>query len=136
MAGVPNGIVRSEPGSGGYHAVAIGKCERRSSIGRGKEPRRKTMSWRNSRTGMAVGAAALLAWSISPQLRSQEPPLRTATVLASATFYRDVLPILQSHCQECHRAGGIAPMAFEQFEQSKPFADAIRTATRQKSMPP
>jgi mono/diheme cytochrome c family protein len=94
------------------------------------------MSWRNSRTGMAVGAAALLAWSISPQLRSQEPPLRTATVLAPATFYRDVLPILQSHCQECHRAGGIAPMAFEQFEQSKPFADAIRTATQQKRMPP
>ena len=27
-------------------------------------------------------------------------------------------------------------MAFEQFEQTKPFADAIRTATQQKSMPP
>ncbi len=94
------------------------------------------MRWGNSRTGVAVGAAALLAWWISPQLRSQEPPRPSATVAVSATFYRDVLPILESHCQECHRAGGIAPMAFERFEQSKPFADAIRTATRQKSMPP
>src|ERR1700722_5047071 len=95
-----------------------------------------TMRWGNSRTGVAVGAAALLAWWISPQLRSQEPPPPSAAVAASATFYRDVLPILQSHCQECHRTGGIAPMAFERFEQSKPFADAIRTATWQKSMPP
>ncbi len=22
------------------------------------------------------------------------------------TFYRDVLPVFQAHCQECHRPGG------------------------------
>ncbi|HEV1995473.1 MAG TPA: cytochrome c, partial [Candidatus Acidoferrum sp.] len=52
------------------------------------------------------------------------------------TFYRDVLPILEQHCQSCHRAGGIAPMPFETYEETRPFADAIRRATQEKSMPP
>jgi hypothetical protein len=52
------------------------------------------------------------------------------------TFYRDVLPILQRHCQSCHRAGGIAPMAFESYKQTFLYAEAIRRATQEKSMPP
>jgi hypothetical protein len=54
----------------------------------------------------------------------------------AVTFYRDVLPILQQHCQTCHRAGGIAPMALVTLEQARPFAEAIRGSTRNKSMPP
>ena len=38
------------------------------------------------------------------------------------TFYKDVLPILQGQCQECHRAGGIAPMAFETYEETRRYA--------------
>jgi hypothetical protein len=52
------------------------------------------------------------------------------------TFYKDVLPILQEHCQPCHRAGGIAPMAFETYEETKRFAGAIRVATQNRTMPP
>jgi mono/diheme cytochrome c family protein len=52
------------------------------------------------------------------------------------TFYQDVLPILERHCQSCHRAGGIAPMAFESYKQTSPYAEAIRRATAEKSMPP
>ena len=55
---------------------------------------------------------------------------------AKATYYRDVLPILQRHCEGCHRAEGIAPMAFETYEQTWPFAGAIRAATQAKTMPP
>jgi Copper type II ascorbate-dependent monooxygenase, C-terminal domain len=52
------------------------------------------------------------------------------------TFYRDVLPILQERCQVCHRAGGIAPMAFEAYENTRGYAAAIQAATRNRSMPP
>ncbi len=52
------------------------------------------------------------------------------------TFYRDVLPVLEQHCQSCHRAGGIAPIPFETYEETRPFAGAIRRATQEKSMPP
>lgn len=54
----------------------------------------------------------------------------------SPTFYRDVLPILQQNCQNCHRAGNIAPIAFESYEQTRPFAAAIRHAVEERTMPP
>ena len=52
------------------------------------------------------------------------------------TFYRDVLPILQQHCQACHRARGIAPMTFETFQLTRTYADAIRVSTENRTMPP
>jgi hypothetical protein len=55
---------------------------------------------------------------------------------AQPTFYRDVLPILAAHCLECHRAGGIAPMALETYDQARTYAMAIQTATAQRTMPP
>ena len=54
----------------------------------------------------------------------------------SATFYRDVLPILQERCQVCHRASGIAPLRFETYEQTRPYAASIAAAARDRSMPP
>lgn len=55
---------------------------------------------------------------------------------APATFYREVLPILQQHCQVCHRNGGIAPMPFESYRQTQLFARAISKAAEEKTMPP
>jgi len=52
------------------------------------------------------------------------------------TFYRDVLPILQNRCQECHRQGQMAPMAFSTYQQTRPWAKAIREAVRTRKMPP
>ncbi len=61
---------------------------------------------------------------------------QSAPTMNPPTFYRDVLPILELHCQSCHRAGGIAPMPFETYEETRPFAGAIARATQDKSMPP
>src|SRR5258708_33941929 len=52
------------------------------------------------------------------------------------TYYRDVVPILRGHCEVCHRTGGIAPMSFASYEQTRRYADAIRFATQNRSMPP
>jgi hypothetical protein len=52
------------------------------------------------------------------------------------TFYRDVLPILQQKCQRCHRAGEIGPMRLLTYEQTRPWAKAIREAVLTKKMPP
>jgi hypothetical protein len=52
------------------------------------------------------------------------------------TFYRDVLRLLQGHCQVCHRAGGIAPMAFENYEETRRYAVAMQAAVQSRSMPP
>jgi len=64
-------------------------------------------------------------------------PLAAQRSSSSApTFYRDVLPILQDHCQACHREGEIAPMPFVTYEQSKKWALPIAEAARSKKMPP
>ncbi|MGB2626213.1 MAG: cytochrome c [Candidatus Acidiferrum sp.] len=55
---------------------------------------------------------------------------------STPTYYRDILPVIQARCQVCHRTGGIAPMAFESFAQTRQFAAAIQTATEKRSMPP
>jgi hypothetical protein len=56
--------------------------------------------------------------------------------LLLATFYKDVLPILQERCQSCHRAGEIAPMPLETYAQARPYAAAIRELTTRRQMPP
>ena len=52
------------------------------------------------------------------------------------SFYRDVLPILQQHCQVCHRLGEIGPMPLVTFEQTRPWAASIAQRTRSRNMPP
>lgn len=53
-----------------------------------------------------------------------------------ATFHRDVLPILQKHCQSCHRPGQVAPMSLLTYQNTRPWAKAIKTAVLGGKMPP
>jgi hypothetical protein len=74
------------------------------------------------------GVVEFLRLSMSPAWQDS-----SATV---PTFYRDVLPILQQHCQSCHRRGEIAPMPLVTYAQVRPWADRIRNMVRTKTMPP
>lgn len=59
---------------------------------------------------------------------------------AEVTFTRDIAPILQRSCQNCHRSEGMAPMSLSTYEDVRPWARSIkqRTALRDKPgvMPP
>lgn len=55
---------------------------------------------------------------------------------APVTFYRDVLPILQRKCQTCHQPGQIAPVSFLSYENTRPWAGAIKILTATGQMPP
>ena len=55
---------------------------------------------------------------------------------AQVTFYKDVLPILQSRCQACHRTGEIAPMPLLTYAQTRPWAKAIKEQVTLRKMPP
>ena len=52
------------------------------------------------------------------------------------TFHADVEPILQRHCQQCHRPGEAAPMALLTYEQVRPWARAVHEAVALDRMPP
>jgi hypothetical protein len=55
---------------------------------------------------------------------------------AAPTFYRDVAPILQGHCQSCHRAGEIAPTSLVTYEEARAQAGAMAAAVQTRAMPP
>jgi len=59
-----------------------------------------------------------------------------AAFAATPTFNRDVLPILQQNCQECHRPGEIAPMSLLTYQDARPWAKAIKAAVVSQKMPP
>jgi len=58
------------------------------------------------------------------------------SVPEAPTYHRDVAPILARHCVECHRAGGVAPLALTTHEEVAPFAGLIAAAVAARSMPP
>jgi hypothetical protein len=64
-------------------------------------------------------------------------PRRTAPrVHGAVTFYRDVLPILRTHCQQCHRPGEAAPFPLLTFRQAVRWAADVKDFTARRRMPP
>jgi hypothetical protein len=55
---------------------------------------------------------------------------------AVPTFNKDVMPIFQAHCQDCHRPGEIAPMSLLSYEDARPWAKSIRDKVERRVMPP
>ena len=84
----------------------------------------------------ALAAAALAAAVLAPALSAAQP----AAAAQEVTFARDIAPILQRSCQQCHRPDSVAPMSLLTYEETRPWARAIkaRTALRSKrgAMPP
>jgi hypothetical protein len=58
----------------------------------------------------------------------------------AVTFTKDIAPILQRSCQNCHRPDSLAPMSLITYEEVRPWAKAIKERTmlrgRRGSMPP
>src|SRR6185295_12455372 len=73
-----------------------------------------------------VYALAALLLGVTVAAQTPAPP----------TFSKDVLPILQKNCQSCHRPGQIGPMSLLTYQQTKPWAKAIRAAVLERKMPP
>lgn len=52
------------------------------------------------------------------------------------TFAKDVAPILQQHCQSCHRPGEGAPFSMLTYEDTRPWATAMKRMVVTRAMPP
>jgi mono/diheme cytochrome c family protein len=52
------------------------------------------------------------------------------------TYHRDVQPILQKHCQECHRPGEVGPFSLMNYKQALNWAQDIKVYTQRREMPP
>jgi hypothetical protein len=91
-----------------------------------------------------VGPAALAAQEHDGSIASHEPHYFAAAdfgiELEDVTFSKDIAPILQRSCQQCHRPGGGGPMSLMTYDEVRPWAPVIqeRTAIRDRmgAMPP
>lgn len=83
--------------------------------------------WPRTRRAVIAPIAIFIAASAVPA-ESQEagPP----------TFARDIAPILQVNCQECHQPGSIGPMSLLTYEEVRPWAEVIRLQVETREMPP
>lgn len=57
-------------------------------------------------------------------------------VKAKVTDARDIAPIIQARCLNCHRDGQVAPFALADFEQTAKRAKQIVRVTQDRIMPP
>ena len=71
--------------------------------------------------GFMAGAAVLLGPSTSAAQSSPAP--------AQVTYTKDIAPILQRSCENCHRPDGVAPMPMTTYEEVRPWARAIKQRT-------
>lgn len=62
--------------------------------------------------------------------------LPVALHATTPSFYKDIQPIFQQHCQTCHRPGEAAPMPLTDYAHAKSWASAIGRAVTARQMPP
>ena len=84
--------------------------------------------------------SALLAVGLLAPAAASAQGAAGAAAQPEVTFARDVAPILQRSCQQCHRPDSVAPMPLLTYEQTRPWARAIKARTalrhRRGAMPP
>src|ERR1700740_3606295 len=80
------------------------------------------MRWRVTLlTALSVLAIAGLLTPVATTAQS--------SAAGDVTFTKDIAPILQRSCQNCHNAGGVAPMSLVTYEEVRPYARAIDQRT-------
>lgn len=73
---------------------------------------------------------SLTGMPVYAQTQTDNPPA------APVTFSDQVVRVLQDHCQNCHRPGGIAPFPLVTYPDAYAFRHQIADATRARRMPP
>src|SRR5919109_174300 len=79
--------------------------------------------------GLAAGAFVAAA-AFAPRLAAE-----TASA-APVTFSKDVAPIFQAKCQECHQPNSIAPMSLITYQDARPWTRSIKERVATRQMPP
>jgi peroxiredoxin len=82
--------------------------------------------------GKAVSMPEAKAFGCPIALGEKKPDATDAPV----TFYKDVLPLLQSHCQACHRPGQVGPFALTSYKEAAKWGELCLEEVKARRMPP
>ena len=79
-------------------------------------------------------------WLIAALVSLAAPLIPAAASAQDVTFTKDIAPILQRSCQQCHNPDGGAPMSLRTYDEVRPYARAMKARTgigpRAGVMPP
>jgi mono/diheme cytochrome c family protein len=78
---------------------------------------------------VTLGIAVLFTHAAALQATAQQAP-------AEVTYAKDVAPIFQKNCQQCHQSGAIGPMPLATYQEVRPWARAIKQKVLLGEMPP
>ena len=79
----------------------------------------------------------VLALGLSLFVAQQAGTAKEKTVTAAtATYTKDVAPILYAKCAVCHHPGEAAPMSLMNYKEVRPWAKSIREKVVSREMPP
>jgi hypothetical protein len=78
------------------------------------------MSVRKIALAVVAAAGVAMPFGLSAQQAGAPPDV---------TFTKDIAPIVQRSCQNCHRPDGVAPMSLVSYEDVRPWARAIKQRT-------
>ena len=81
-----------------------------------------------------VGRALMVLTALAVVLVAVPVSAQT-TIDRPVTFTKDIAPILQKNCQQCHRPESIAPMSLLTYEQARPYARAMKQRTQLAYVP-
>ncbi len=78
------------------------------------------------RFALLAGACALTTTAFAADTATTKP----------VTFTKDVAPIFQAKCEECHRPNTGAPFSLQKYEEARPWATSIKQRVASRNMPP
>ena len=83
-----------------------------------------------------AGQRPLVAATAAPgcTLDLDEPP--AGTKVAEVTYHNRVSRIVQNHCQECHRDGGLGPFRLATLADLKSHRGMVKQVVERRTMPP
>ncbi len=69
-------------------------------------------------------------------LLSAQPAAEQAPAPAAVTFTKDIAPIFQRSCLQCHQPDSIGPMSLVTYQETRPWARSIKQKVMAGEMPP
>src|SRR5260370_37350640 len=92
------------------------------AIGNGKD---RFIMGGNQTIGASILALTLTASAIAAKVETKP-----------VTFAKDVAPILQAKCEDCHRKGAAAPLSLVTYQEPRPWSTATKERRVTPQMPP
>ncbi len=85
---------------------------------------------------LGVIASVATVTLLSTSLSAQRPAAAPTATQRQITFTKDIAPIFQKACGDCHRPDSVAPMSLMTYDAARPWARSIKQRVQSREMPP